>query len=176
MRFQGTCFRAHDPKWAFSPISGAGAALKGGRFNPVGVPALYLALTLSGMFKEMGHGFGHRFDPLTVCSYDVDMEDVTDLRTEVDRKAAGIELDDLACAWAHDLALRRRPASWNVVENLIKRGVAGILVPSFAVGARPGMDNLVLWTWGADLPHRVRVHDPDGRLPKDQSSWGTPIR
>jgi RES domain-containing protein len=168
LRFQGTCFRAHDPKWAFSPVSGAGAALRGGRFNPKGVPALYLALTLTGMFKEMGHGFGHRFDPLTICSYEVDSEDITDLRTEADRKAAGVDL----CAWAHDLTLRKKPASWGAAEMLIKRGAAGILVPSFAVGARAGLDNLVLWTWGGDPPHRVRVHDPDGRLPKDQSSWG----
>lgn len=171
MRFQGTCFRAHDPKWAFSPISGAGAALKGGRFNPVGVPALYLALTLSGMFKEMGHGFGHRFDPLTVCAYAVDVEDIVDLRDDAGRAAAGVVLDDLACAWAYDLTQRRKPASWRVAETLIAAGAAGILVPSFATGARPGMDNLVLWRWGADLPHQVTVHDPDGRLPKDQASW-----
>ena len=171
MRFQGTCFRAHDPKWAFSPVSGAGAALRGGRFNPVGVPALYLALTLTGMFKEMGHGFGHRFDPLTVCAYEVDIADITDLRTEAECKAAGVTPDDLACAWADDLAQRKKPASWDVAEMLIKRGAAGILVPSFAVGARAGMDNLVLWTWGADLPHQVRVHDHNGRLPRDQSSW-----
>ena len=171
MSFQGTCFRAHDPKWAFSPISGAGAALKGGRFNPVGVPALYLALTLSGMFKEMGHGFGHRFDPLTVCAYAVDVEDIVDLREDAGRVAAGVALDDLACPWAYDLTRRRKPASWQVAERLIAAGSAGILVPSFATGARPGLDNLVLWRWGADLPHRVTVHDPNGRLPKDQSSW-----
>jgi RES domain-containing protein len=171
LRFQGTCYRAHDPKWAFAPISGAGAALKGGRFNPVGIPALYLALTLTGMFKEMGHGFAHRFDPLTVCACVVDAEDIVDLRSDSDRAAAGVTLADLACAWAHDLALRRKPASWVIAERLIAGGAAGVLVPSFATGALPGMDNLVLWRWGADLPHQVTVHDPSGRLPKDQSSW-----
>ena len=79
MRFRGTCYRAHDPQWAFSPLSGEGARTHGGRFNPKGVPALYLALTLDGMFLEMAHGFAHRFDPLTVCSYDVDVQDVVDL-------------------------------------------------------------------------------------------------
>ena len=176
MRFQGTCFRAHDPKWAFSPISGAGAAVRGGRFNPIGTPALYLALTMDGMFKEMGHGFGHRFDPLTICSYEVDVEDVVDLRSDADRAAAGVAYGDLACAWAYDITLRRKPASWAVAERLIKAGASGMLVPSFAVGARPGMDNLVLWHWSADLPHKVTVHDPSGRLPKDQSSWGGSVR
>jgi len=171
VRFQGLCYRGHDPKWAFSPTSGAGAAVHGGRFNPVGVPALYLALTIEGLFIEVAHGFGHRFDPLTVCSYDVDVDDVVDLRTDGARSTEGIALDDLACAWALDRASRRKPASWTVAERLIAAGAAGMLVPSFAVGAQPGMDNLVLWRWGDDLPHRVIVHDPSGRLPRDQSSW-----
>ena len=156
MRFRGTCFRAHDPRWAFPPLSGDGAKAKGGRFNPIGTPALYLSLTLEGMFLEMGHGFAHRFDPLTVCSYDVDVDDVVDLRTEHDRKAAGVVLADLACAWALDRANGREPASWRIAERLIRNGAAGVLVPSFAIGARPEMANLVLWQWGPDLPQAGR--------------------
>jgi hypothetical protein len=78
--------RAHDPQWAFSPLSGEGARLKGGRFNPIGQAALYLALTIEGMFLEMGHGLAYRFDPLTICSYDVDVADIVDLRSEAGRK------------------------------------------------------------------------------------------
>jgi RES domain-containing protein len=92
VRFKGVCYRGHDPRWAWSPTSGDGAAANGGRFNPIGMPALYLALTLEGMFAEMSHGFGHRFDPLTVCMYDVDVEDVVDLRSEEARAAAGVEI------------------------------------------------------------------------------------
>jgi RES domain-containing protein len=41
----------------------------------------------------------------------------------------------------------------------------------FARGARADVHhNLVLWIWGPDLPHRVTVHDPAFRLPRDQSS------
>jgi len=171
LRFQGTGFRAHDPKWAFSPISGEGAKAKGGRFNPVGVPALYLSLTLEGMFLEMGHGFAHRFDPLTICSYEVDVDDIVSLATKRARKAIAIDLADMACAWALDLANGREPASWAIANRLIANGTAGILVPSFASGARPKMHNLVVWQWGPELPHRVVVHDPSHRLPKDQASW-----
>ncbi len=157
--------------WAWAPISGAGAAIRGARFNPAGLPALYLALTMEGMFLEMGHGFGHLFDPLTICSYRVDCDDIADLRMDADRVAAGVSLDDMGCAWAMDLASDRKPASWSVAESLMKVGAAGVLVPSFAVGARPDMANLVLWTYGPDLPQQVTVHDPSGVLPKDQSSW-----
>lgn len=171
MRLQATCYRAHDPQWAFSPLSGDGAKAKGGRFNPIGVPALYLSRTLEGMFLEMAHGFVHRFDPLTVCIYEVDVDDIVDLTTNESRKAASVDLAAMACPWALDLAHGREPASWGIAKQLIARGAAGILVPSFARGARSDMHNLVLWTWGLQLPHRVLVHDPRGRLPKDQSSW-----
>lgn len=173
MRFKGTCYRAHDPQWAFSPLSGDGARTHGGRFNPKGVPALYLALTLEGMFLEMAHGFSHRFDPLTVCSYDVDVEDVVDLRNDAERKANGVTVNELRCPWFDDLASKRKPASWEVAERLIAEGSAGMVVPSFARGASPAMSNLVLWKWGPKLPHLVEVYDPGGRLPKDQTSWRT---
>lgn len=171
MRWQGTCYRGHDPKWAWSPTSGDGAAAKGGRFNAVGTPALYLALTIESLLVEIAHGFGHRLDPLTICEYTVDVDDLVDLRTEASRKAAAVELAALSCAWAYDRASGRTPASWDVTTRLIARGAAGILVPSFANGAKPDMANLVLWHWGPSLPHLVQVHDPAGRLPKDQSSW-----
>jgi RES domain-containing protein len=171
VRWRGVCYRGHDPKWAWSPLSGEGAAAKGGRFNPVGTPALYLALTIEGMLVEVGHGFGHRIDPLTICSYDVDADDIVDLRDEAGRAAEGTDLAALSCAWAYDLANGRRPASWDVATRLMSKGAAGILVPSFANRARPDMSNLVLWKWGPSRPHRARVHDPHGRLPKDQSSW-----
>jgi len=171
VRWRGTGYRAHDPRWAWAPTSGAGAASRGGRFNPAGVPALYLALTIDGMFREMAHGFGHRFDPLTVCAYDVDVDDVVDLRAAAGRDAAGVALADLGCAWALDRASGRTPASWRIAATLIAGGAAGVLVPSFAAGAPADAANLVLWRWGEALPHRVLVHDPSGRLPRDQSSW-----
>lgn len=168
MRFRGTCYRAHDPRWSWAPLPGDGAAAKGGRFNPVGVPALYLALTVEGMLLEMGHGFGHRFDPLTICSYEVDVDDIVDLRA-----AAGAVRDQMECAWAYDKAAGRVPASWTLARRLMGQGAAGVLVPSFARGATPAMTNLVLWQWGAERPRKVRVHDPQGRLPRDQSSWSS---
>lgn len=174
MRWQGVCYRGHDPKWAWTPLSGEGAAARGGRFNPKGTPALYLALTIEGLLAEIGHGFGHRIDPLTICSYDVDVDDVVDLSDEAARAKAAIDFAALSCPWAWDLASGRTPASWDVASRLIDKGAAGILVPSFANNAKPHMSNLVLWRWGDERPHRVRVHDPAGRLPKDQSSWRGP--
>ena len=43
MRFQELVYRAHNPEWSWTPLSGEGARRHGGRFNRRGVPALYLA-------------------------------------------------------------------------------------------------------------------------------------
>ena len=152
-------------------MSGEGASLKGGRFNPIGTPALYLACSIEGCLLEQGHGLAHRFDPLTLCSYEVDVDDIIDISTEAARRTARVALAQLDCAWREDLVHRRTPASWRLAKRLIRKGAAGILVPSFAVGADPGALNLVLWKWGPTLPHRVTVHDPSGKLPRNMLSW-----
>ena len=70
LRFVGTCYRAHDPRWSFKPISGDGAAIRGARFNPKGVPALYLALSVITAVKEANQGLAQRINPCVLCSYD----------------------------------------------------------------------------------------------------------
>jgi RES domain-containing protein len=168
VRFEGICYRGHDPRWAFSPLSGEGARQKGGRFNPIGQEALYLSLTIEGMFLEQSHGLLHRFNPLTACCYEVDVSDIVDLRTEVSRASFGVDLAELSCPWRLDLADGREPASWKVAKRLIIDKVVGLLVPSFARGARADLHhNLVLWRWGANLPYRVAVYDPSSRLPRN---------
>jgi RES domain-containing protein len=171
LRFRREAFRAHDPRWSWSPLSGDGAAQAGGRFNWKGLPALYLSLSPVTALREASHGFAHRLQPLVLCSYDVDCEDVVDLSDPEGRRAAGVALEDLACAWALDLIARRQPASHRVAEALTDQGVAGAVVPSFATGSAPDDRNLVLWRWGPALPHRVAAYDPSGRLPKNQLSW-----
>lgn len=171
MRFKGECYRAHDPNWAWSPLSGAGAAVAGGRFNWAGMEALYLSLALGTAVREVTSGFAHRLQPFTFCSYDVDCEGIADLREDAGRASHNVSLDDLACAWASDLARGATPASHDVVRRLMDEGHTGILVPSFANGAGPADENLVLWCYGPNLPHKVMVYDPSGRLPKNQLSW-----
>jgi RES domain-containing protein len=166
MRFRGECFRAHDPNWSWAPLSGAGAALKGRRFNWPGLATLYLSLSFNTVFREVSAGFAHRLTPQVLCSYDVDCADIADLRDGAGREAHGAALDDLACPWAADIAARREPASWGVVRRLLADGCAGALVPCFANGATPDDQNLVLWCWGPELPHKVTVYDPSGKLPK----------
>ena len=171
MRFQGTGYRGHDPKWSFRALSGDGAAIHGGRFNPKGVPALYLALDLVTAVNETNQGFVRKIDPLVLCSYEIDCADIIDLRTEADQAAEGVTPAEMACGWMLMARSGGQAPTWTLARRLIGRGGAGVLVPSYAPGAAPSAANLVLWTWTDALPHRCTVHDPSGRLPKDQLSW-----
>lgn len=164
-------YRAHHPRWSFTPTSGEGASRLGGRFNPPGTPALYTSASVKTALLEAQQGSSYKFQPLTLCTYDVHCADMLDLVNEEARRQAGIDLAVLACPWG-DMADRgQEPPSWPLASRLMAQGVAGIRVPSFARGAGTGDINLVFWSWSDKPPHQVTVIDDESRLPKDDSSW-----
>jgi RES domain-containing protein len=173
VNYRGYAYRAHNPRWAWSPLSGDGAAQHGGRFNPKGVPALYLSIDPTTAILEASQGFAFKPQPLTLVAYEVDCADIVDLRNETELRAWDIAPRDLECSWKL-LAEQGRPVpSWDIADRLRATGQAGIVVPSFAPGATDANVNLVLWTWSNDRPHKVMVIDEEGRLPRDASSWST---
>ena len=167
MIYSGLAYRAHDPKWAVSPLSGDGAAIHGGRFNPKGTPALYLATTLEGAVLEASRGFAFRFEPLTICTYELTNIKLADLTDAQFLRDNSIAPDDLASAWFDAPA---HPPSWTIHDRL-HRDWDGIRVPSFARKARADMHNIVLWHWEATADRSITVYDPAQKLPKDQRSW-----
>lgn len=145
--------------------------MRGGRFNRPGQPALYLALDIVTAVLECAQGLGARLPPVTLCEYDIDCAPIADLTDAAARAAHHVAPDELACPWL-SLQLRRRPVpSQLLATRLAAAGLAGAIVPSFVPGADAAARNLVLWRWGPDPPTRVAVHDPSGRLPRDQLSW-----
>lgn len=171
MKLTGFVYRAHNPRWAFAPDSGQGAASAGGRFNPVGTPALYTSLRFETAWLEAQQAFPFKAQPMTLCAYEVDCEAVLDLTDAAVLAAHGISPTDLACPWK-DLSTRGiKPPSWEIMERLVAAGTVGVIVPSFAKGAVAADVNVVFWDWASEPPHQVRVVDDDGRLPKDASSW-----
>jgi RES domain-containing protein len=171
VRLQRLLYRAHNPRWSFAPTSGEGAARFGGRFNPIGVAALYMSWRMETAWREGQQGFAFKTQPLTICTYNVDCDGVADLTDPRTRSALEVNPADLACAW-EDLALRGiEPPSWVLARRLMSAETAGIVVPSFAPGATEDDRNVVFWRWSDAFPHLVTVIDDEGRLPKDQQSW-----
>ncbi len=173
MRLTGLVYRAHNPRWSFAPMSGRGAALYGGRFNPVGVDALYTSLQVETAWREAQQGFAFKAQPLTICTYRVDCDDIADLRDPSVQGALAIDPNALTCAWEKLVERRLTPPSWSLARSLLAFGVAGIIVPSFAPGARTGNSNVVVWTWSEARPLQVGAIDDLGHLPRNGGSWSS---
>lgn len=170
-RFVGRVYRAHNPRWSFSPASGAGAAKHGGRFNRPGVAALYTSSRYELAITEAHHGLPFKLQPLTIVGYEVDHADILDLSSTVVRRAAGIHFDELAAPWELMAFEGRQPPGWVLADRLIEQGVGGIIVPSFAAHAPAYGYNIVFWDWRPEPPRQVCVIDDENRLPADGSSW-----
>jgi RES domain-containing protein len=170
VRLTNPVYRAHHPRWGFQPISGEGAAVTGGRFNLIGMAALYTSLRIETAWLEAQQSFVFKAQPMTLCAYDVDCADILDLTSREIRAEHQIASEDLACPWK-DLATRGLlPPSWALTDKLRSQKVAGIIVPSFARGAGPADINVVFWKWSDRRPHQVKVVDDHNRLPKNVSS------
>lgn len=161
-------YRAHVPRWAVSPTSGAGAAKAGGRFNRKGVEALYLALEDVTALREYQQT-SPLLPPCTICAYTASVNGIVDLR----QLHHGAPWDDLWHDWSSDwrqlaFDLHVEPPSWVLGDIVRAAGHAGIVFPS---GANPGGSNLVIYPNLLPPDQPIRVFDADHRLPKDQASW-----
>jgi RES domain-containing protein len=162
--------------YAYRPLSGAGAARNGGRFNRPGLKALYLARSPETALAEYLQGASIVSTPAILAAYKVSLN-VVDL-------SDGYDPDHWSAEWAHwncpwrDIAniSHRVPESWILGDEIVRAGHAGLLFPSTR---RLGDVNLVVYT---DLittlseDQGVQVHDPRGYLPRDAASWSGPAQ
>jgi RES domain-containing protein len=164
MRFRGLVYRAHNPQWSWTPLSGEGARRHGGRFNRRGIPALYTSLSPLTAIRE-AQPLGRPMQPLTLCAYEVDVEPVVDALDEDQCRALGVDDSDLVCpTWEAEMLAGVVPASQVLADRLIAAGYAGMQVWSFAAGTGTEDLNLVMWKWGSERPHRVVLIDDESRL------------
>jgi RES domain-containing protein len=151
-----------NPIWARQPLSGEGAELYGGRFNPRGVPALYASTSVQTALREVNQVGS--LQPTTLVSYDADLNPIFDSREAHALDQFGITPSDIADpSWREQMKLGRA-ATQVLALKLIEAGFAGLLVRSFAPGAAEDDLNLVLWKWGASKPTKLVLIDDEGRL------------
>ncbi len=163
-----TLFRAHTPEWASRPLSGAGAARKGGRFNRPGVSALYLSLDELTALREYQQTSPF-LPPCTMCSYTAALRGLVDLR----QLHSGESWDELWYDWREDwrlLTLEQHiePPTWVLGDLVLAQGHTGILFPS---QVRDSGVNVVVYIDRLTDGNTIEVNDPDHRLPQNQSSW-----
>ena len=163
MRFEGKLYRALNPVFARAPLSGEGAALNGGRFNPKGTPALYTSLSVLTALREANQVGS--LQPITLVSYDADIARVFDASDQAAMKAESMDADALADSGWRDVMIKEGEAKTQAfARRLIKAGYHGLRVRSFTKGARADDFNLVLWRWGDAPPAKLTLIDDENRL------------
>ena len=167
--------RVLTPRWAHDPLSGAGAAFRGGRYNRAGVAALYLAYDIDFAVNEYEQDIGTR--PGTFCYYDVDLDPVADLTLDSEVIALGSAPADRFCLWKDLLSRSVTPPTWDLADAALAAGYVAAIVPSTVPANRPPARdtpgiNVVIWRWNTGTSGTlVRALDPTNELPSDQSSW-----
>ena len=101
-RFVGLLYRALNPVYARDPLSGRGAEMYGGRFNPKGTPALYASLSPVTALREANQAGA--LQPTTLVAYQVDVRPVFDARDAEALARFGVTREDLASiAWRDEM-------------------------------------------------------------------------
>jgi RES domain-containing protein len=159
-------WRAYVPRWAHLPLSGEGAARFGGRWNPVGAPAVYAALELSTAWAEYNQGFVQH--PALIARLELHGGKIADLTDEASLERLAISADIHKCEWRAMLDDGQEPPTHVLRRRLIEDGVDGVIYPSFM---SPGGRCLALWRWNGPGAPRLEIIDPEGRLPKTPASW-----
>lgn len=161
--YRGLLYRALNPVYAREPLSGRGAQLHGGRFNAKGTPALYASLSVMTALREANQVGS--LQPTTLVSYDAEIERVFDSRDTAALAAKDMDADALAdSGWRDKMRTLGEAPTQAFGRRLTEAGYQGLLVRSFARGARADDLNLVLLAWGEGPPSRLTLIDDERRL------------
>jgi RES domain-containing protein len=159
-------WRAYVPRWAFAPLSGEGARRFGGRWNPVGAPAIYAARELSTAWAEYNQGFVQH--PALILQIELSGASLADLTVASMLQDLGVAPEIHKCPWRADIEADRVPRTHDLRTQLLAQGFDGVIYPSVM---SPGGSCVALWRWnGRDAP-ALKAIDPEGLLPRNQSSW-----
>jgi RES domain-containing protein len=160
-------YRMNVPRYASTPLSGAGAARGGGRFNRPGLEALYLSLEPATAVAEFQQSSPHLL-PATICSYTASVPPLVDLRQ------LGVGAwDPIWQDWNVDWRLIQvdghfDPPTWDMADLALDAGVPGIIFPSMGC---PGGTSVALFLEAFRGKGTIGVNDPSGTLPHNQASW-----
>ncbi|MGB3722370.1 MAG: RES family NAD+ phosphorylase [Pacificimonas sp.] len=163
VRFEGLLYRALNPLYALTPLSGEGAARYGGRFNRVGRPAIYAALHPHTAIREANQ-IG-TLQPTTLVALKADIRPVFNARDAAALAKYHMTADALGDPdWRRRMIRRQAVPTQDLSEALIGDGFAAMIVPSFAAGAPDDASNMVLWRWKPPAKASLTLVDDQNRL------------
>src|SRR4051812_35562428 len=92
-----TLWRAFVPRWTHLPLSAEGAVRFGGRWNPVGTPAIYAACELSTAWAEYNQGFVQH--PALIAKLQLSDARLADLTEREVLEELGVSAEIHQCEW-----------------------------------------------------------------------------
>jgi RES domain-containing protein len=138
---RGSVYRSAAPKYANSTdlLSGEGSRKVGGRWNPVGVAAVYGSFTPQTALEEMlAHANYYRLPihasmPRTFIAIEFTLKAVLDLTDGRNRQALAVsEKRLMTCDWRAEMRAGKTPLTQQVGLAAANAGLEGLLVRSAA--------------------------------------------
>jgi len=147
-----------SPRWSGQPLSGVGAARRGGRWNAPGIPSLYLSENHATAIAEYNQDLEH---PGTLIPFDLSSDLIVDLTDAAVRAACTVDQESLYSPWKHLAYIERgQPPGWEISRSLAAAGADGLRVPSAQIDGV----NIVLWRWNEQSTTKLAAVDPFGDL------------
>lgn len=140
LTFKGPMWRAVDPEFSRRPLSAIGSMISGGRFNPVGIPAIYLASEPFTALLETNPYNEPIGRAMTLIPVELDTGGIADFTDPSICKALGVDRQRLDEPWSQtaDTASYTQQLYYSVVGQ----GYSGI---KFRSRANPYQFNIAMW-------------------------------
>jgi RES domain-containing protein len=160
--FAGTAYRSSTPEYAKENdlVTGEGAKLRGGRWNPIGIAMIYASLTPEiAMAETLAHNryFGIPIEdamPRTFVAIEARFNAVIDFRLGSVRQRLQISLDRiLSVDWRKEVRAGRQPITQLIGKAAFEVGVEAMIVPSAATAGH----NLVAFPGSLRPGSEIRV-------------------
>jgi RES domain-containing protein len=139
--FNGIGYRSSTPEYATEAdlLTGEGSKLHGGRWNPVGIAAVYASLTPeTAMAETLAHNRYYSISiedsmPRTFVAIEANLHVVLDLRDGSIRRRLQVSEERILTAdWRKDMRGGHEPITQMVGQAAYETGWEGLIVPSAA--------------------------------------------
>jgi RES domain-containing protein len=165
--FEEIVYRSSTPEYARESdlLTGEGSRRNGGRWNPIGITAVYASLTPeTAMAETLAHNryYGIPIEdamPRTFVAMEARLQAVIDFRLGSIRQRVQVSLDRiLSVDWRSEVRVGREPITQTIGRAASEIGLEGIIVPS---AVDPNGHNLLVFPENLQSGSEIRVLRPD---------------